>query len=84
MPDHNITVAHEMAAQFLPDQQNATVIYAALMICETITEEARKIRLAIEELERQGWPLGAGLLFNKPRDCQKEPFRAWSRRKLSR
>ena len=47
MPDHNITVAHEMAAQFLPDQQNATVIYAALMICETIREEAKKTRRVI-------------------------------------
>jgi hypothetical protein len=54
MPDHNITVAHEMAAPFRADQHNAAVIYAALMIRETITEEARKIRLAIEELERQG------------------------------
>jgi hypothetical protein len=47
MPDHNITVATELANSFRADQHNAAIIYAALMICETIREEAKKTRRVI-------------------------------------
>ena len=47
MPDPNVTVATELANSFRADQHNAAIIYAALMICETIREEAKKTRRVI-------------------------------------